>query len=111
MSFLTPNSIGATNVTLNWTAPSGTMPTGYKIDLFVPGALPGGVQTYLPRGSFYTAKTSAVLPPLQAGQTYVFLITAILDGAANFETRPNRSALPTAFVSVVSAPTTISSGP
>jgi hypothetical protein len=51
------------------------------------------------------------LPPLQAGQTYVFSITAILDGAANFETRPNRSALPTASVSVVSAPITTTNGP
>jgi hypothetical protein len=45
-----------------------------------------------------------LLPLLQAGKTYVFLITAILDGGANFETQPNRSALPIAFVSIVSAP-------
>jgi hypothetical protein len=41
----------------------------------------------------------------------VFLISAILDGHANFEASPNRSALPTASVSVVSAPITISTGP
>jgi hypothetical protein len=34
----------------------------------------------------------------------VFVITAVLDGAANFETHPNRSALPSAAVSVISAP-------
>jgi hypothetical protein len=104
-------TIGGTGVTLGWTAPSGTPPTGYKITEFAADATLHNVQTYVPRAYFYTAKTSAVLPPLQAGQTYVFLITAVLDSAANFETRPNRSALPTAAVSVVSAPITISSGP
>ncbi len=105
------NTVGATGVTLNWTAPNGTMPTGYKITTFVAGTELNNVPSYLPAGAFYTAKTSVSLPPLQAGKTYVFLISAILDDAANFETRPNRSALPTASVSVVSAPITISSSP
>jgi hypothetical protein len=34
--------------------------------------------------------------------------TTAFDGAANFETNPNRSALPTASVSVISAPMLIS---
>lgn len=106
MSLFAAGSVGATGATLKWTPPSGTTPTGYKITAFTAGALPNGVISYLPSSEFYTAKTSALLPPLQAGKTYVFLITAILDGAANFETQPNRSALPTASVSVVSAPIT-----
>jgi hypothetical protein len=105
------NTVGATGVTLSWTAPVVGTPTGYKIDTFVAGVPPNGVLTYVPAGTFYTAKTSATLPPLQAGKTYVFLISAILDGRANFETSPNRSALPTASASVVSAPITITAGP
>jgi hypothetical protein len=104
MSLFVPGSVSATGVTLKWTAPSGMTPAGYKITAFTAGAFPNGVMSYLPASVFYTAKTSALLPPLQAGETYVFLITAILDGAANFETQPNRSALPTASVSIVSAP-------
>jgi hypothetical protein len=107
MSLFVAGSVGATGATLKWTAPSGMSPTGYKIAVFVAGALSNGVISYLPSSEFYTAKTLALLPPLQAGKTYVFLTTAILDGAANFETQPNRSALPTASVSVVSAPITI----
>ena len=108
------NTVDATGVTLSWTAPSDSTPTGYKISAFVPRSLPNSVLAYLPAGTFYTAytaKTSAILPLLQAGQTYVFLISAILDGLANFESRPNRSALPTASASVVSAPIAISTGP
>ena len=104
MSLFVAATIGATGATLMWTAPSGTTPTGYKISPFTAGVLANGVISYLPSSEFYTAKTSALLPPLQAGKTYVFVITAILDGAANFETQPNRSALPIASVSVVSAP-------
>ena len=115
-SLLAPGTVAATGVILNWVAPTGTTPTGYKITTYVPFTFPPGplgtpgVLTYLPGLSFYTARTSASLPPLQAGQTYVFLITAVSDGAANFETQPNRSALPTASISVVSAPITVSGG-
>jgi len=104
MSLFVPGSVSATGVTLKWAAPSGMTPAGYKITAFTAGAFPNGVMSYLPNSVFYTAKTSALLPTLQAGKTYVFIITAILDGAANFETQPNRSALPTASVSIVSAP-------
>lgn len=111
-TIFSPASVAPAGVTLQWTAPSGQPPTGYKITAFIPYTLPNsGGQTYLPGLTFYTTKTSVLLPPLQAGKTYVFSITAILDGAANFETRPNRSALPTASVSVVSAPITTTSGP
>ena len=107
MSLFVPGSVNATDLTLKWTAPNGATPTGYKITTFVAQTLPMNGVSYLPSVSFYTAKTSALLPPLQPGATYVFLISAMLDGAADFESRPNRSALPTASVSVVSAPITI----
>jgi len=110
-NFFSPTTVSPTGVTLSWTAPSGSPVTGYEIAMFSVGALPGGGQTYLRGPGFYTTKTSATLPPLQAGTTCVFVITAMLDGAANFETSPNRSALPTASASIVSAPITISTGP
>ena len=109
-SLFVPGTIALTGVTLNWTAPSGATPTGYAISTFATATLPSGVQTYFPRLSYFTAKTSASLPPLPAGQPYVFVITAISDGAASFETRPLRSALPTASVSAISAPMTVSGG-
>ena len=108
-SLFQPNTVASAGVTLNWTAPNGTPPTGYEISTYIvtfsnsPGSLGG---TLARSFMYYTAKTSAALPPLQSGQTYVFIISAILDGAANFETQPNRSALPTASVSVISAPIT-----
>ena len=111
-SLFVASTINSTGANLSWTAPNGTAPTGYAIAAFSPATLPNnGAMTYLPRGSYFTAKTSALLPPLQVGQTYVFMITAILNGAANFETQPNRSALPTASVSVVSAPIMVTGGP
>lgn len=107
MSLFVAGGVSATGVTLSWTAPNGTAPTGYRISTLMEQTLPLGGLGYVPGLSFYTAKTSALLPPLQPGATYVFLITSILDGAANFESRPNRSALPIASVSVVSAPITM----
>ena len=104
MSLFIPATISAKNVTLSWSAPTGTSPTGYRIKTFFLQSSISGVSFYTEGPLFYTAKTSCSLPFLQSGQTYVFLITAVLDGAANFETHPNRSALPTAAVSVISAP-------
>lgn len=101
-------TVPATGVTLSWTAPSGSAPTGYKIVALEETTVPlNGSLSYGAAGTFYSAKTSVPLPPLQAGKTYVFVIAAILDGAANFETSPNRSALPTASVNIVTAPITI----
>jgi hypothetical protein len=110
MSSFVPTTVNATGITLSWTAPSGTTPTGYVVvpEVSLAEVSPmGTVPTYLSEGSFYTAKTSVLLPPLQAGKVYLFMITSILDGAANFETHPRRSALPTASVSILSAPITI----
>jgi len=46
---------------------------------------------------------------LKAGQAFVVMITAIVDGQANMESSPRRSGLPTAYASMVSAPITIGS--
>lgn len=107
MNLFVASTVGAT-AKLSWNAPSGITPTGYKISTFIAGNLPDGTPNYIPSNAFYTSQTSASLLFLQPGKTYVFLITAILDGGANFESHPNRSALPTASMSVVSAPITIS---
>jgi hypothetical protein len=80
------------------------------VQIYVASTLSSGGGVYLPAGSLSTAKTEVTLLPLPGGNTYVFAITALVDSAANFETRPYRSALPTAFASVVSAPITISAG-
>jgi hypothetical protein len=65
---------------------------------------------FAPAGVYYTAKTSVTIPFFTAGQTYVFLITANVDGGANFESSPFRSKLPIAYSTVISAPITINPG-
>lgn len=107
-SLFTESTINTTAVTLNWSAPQGTAPFGYRIAAFTQTPIPNGVE-YASAGEFGTAKTSVTLPPLTAGQTYVFIITTAVDAAANMETSPWRSALPTGFANVISAPMTISS--
>lgn len=62
----------------------------------------------LSSGIYGTSGTSVTLPPLSGGNTYVFTITTEVDGAANMQTGPYRSAMPTGFASVVSAPITVS---
>jgi hypothetical protein len=70
-----------------------------------------GVPTYnITGGVFSVEQTSITLPPLAAGNTYVFAITAEADGTANIQTAPFRSSLPTGTATVVSAPITTSSG-
>jgi hypothetical protein len=108
-SLFTAATLNTTTPTLSWSAPSGTTPTGYRVEIYIASSAQAGVP-YLPLGSLYTAKTSLNPLPLPGGNSYVFVIIAELDSAANFETRPYRSALPTAFASVVSAPITISTG-
>jgi hypothetical protein len=108
-SLFTESTINTTLVTLTWSAPQGATPYGYRITAFTQTPLAGGVE-YASAGEFATAKTSVTLPPLSAGQAYVFIITTAVDAAANMETSPWRSALPTGFANVISAPVTISSG-
>jgi hypothetical protein len=109
-SLFTANTLNTTVAALSWSAPSGTKPYGYRVEVFTATTLPDGRVTYLPASTFSTAKTSVTLLPLTAGNTYVFAISARVDGTANIETSPLRSSLPAAFSNVVSAPITISSG-
>jgi len=109
-SLFTAATLNTTTPTLSWSAPSGPTPTGYRVQVFVASSLPSGGTVYLTAGSFSTAKTSLTLLPLTGGNTYVFAITSLVDAAANYETKPYRSALPTAFANVVSAPITITAG-
>jgi len=102
-------TLNSTVVSLSWTAPAGSTPYGYMV-------VPIQVQTngnsveLSPVGEFLTGKTSTTLPPLTAGNMYLFVIMTLVDAAANVETNPYRSALPTAFTAVVSAPIMVSSG-
>ena len=108
-SLFTQSTLNTTVLTLSWTAPQGEAPYGYNVTALTQTAVQNGVE-YSLAGQFGTAQTSATLPPLTAGQTYVFVIATEVDAAANMETSPRRSALPTGFANVVSAPITISSG-
>src|SRR2546426_960581 len=107
-SLFSANTLNTVSVTLSWSQPDGMVPYGYQVVPFGLMTLPDGSPGYLAAGRFFTAKTSVTLPTLEAGKTYVFAITAKVDGRANVEASPLRSALPTAFASVVSAPITIS---
>jgi hypothetical protein len=108
-SFFTEATLSTTTPSLSWSAPATGSPYGYRVSAFVQQSA-NGLETYLPAGTFNTAQTSVTLPPLSAGNTYVFVITALTDGTANVQTAPFRSSLPTGYASVVSAPITISSG-
>jgi hypothetical protein len=108
-NLLTAATLSTTTPSFSWTAPASGAPYGYGVSTYVLSDA-NGTPSYLSAGVFYTSQTSVTLPPLSAGNTYVFVITALVDGAANIQASPNRSALPTAFANVVSAPITISSG-
>ncbi len=109
-SMFTTATLNNTVVSLSWSAPAGTTPIGYiVVPILVTVNSTGGIAE-APVGAFRTAKTSTTLPPLVAGNMYLFSITTLVDGAANIETQPYRSALPTGFAQVVSAPITIAAG-
>jgi hypothetical protein len=108
-SLFTASTVDTTAITLSWSAPASAAPAGYRILLYTETAMPDGVGIGS-AGTFGTAQATVTLPPLTPGQTYIFVITTVADAAANMETSPYRSALPTGFASVLSAPVTISSG-
>ncbi len=105
-SLFTSGSVSPTGITLSWSAPAGATPFAYRVVPLMWTTQPNGSQTYDGVGVFYTGKTSIILPALQAGQTYVFVISTEVDARANVETSPHRSGLPTAVATVVSAPFT-----
>jgi hypothetical protein len=108
--FFSPGTLNTTSVTVSWSAPGGTPPNAYTVQLFpLAPTPPNGTPAYVPSLKFTTATTSATLPvKLTPGQTFVVVISARLDARANVETSPNRSALPTAYANIVSAPITVS---
>ena len=108
-SLFTAATLSTTTPSLSWTAPAIGTPYGYRVTAYVQEMV-ANFQSYAPAGSFYTSQTSITLPPLSAGNTYVFAIVALADAAANIQTSPFRSALPTGFAHALSAPITISSG-
>ena len=108
-SMFTVATLNSTVVSLNWTAPVGTTPYGYMV-VPIQVQANGDSVSMAPVGQFLTGKTSTTLPPLPAGNVYLFEIVTLVDAAASVETSPHRSSLPTAFAQVVSAPITISSG-
>jgi hypothetical protein len=107
-SLFTATTINTGTPSLSWSAPVTGAPYGYAVAAFV-FTDATNIVPYAAAGIFYTSQTSVTLPPLSAGNTYVFSITALVDGAANIQTSPFSSALPTGYASVVSAPIAISS--
>jgi hypothetical protein len=106
--FFTTATVNTTTETLSWTAPGGSTPYGYTVYVLnlVPSGQGLGIQVV---GNYGTAKTSMTLPPLTAGN-YLFVIETMVDGAANMETSPYRSKLPTGFATVISNAITVSGG-
>lgn len=104
----TAATISTSTPTLAWTAPLAGTPYGYRVSVYILNNASSTAE-YASAGVFSTSQTSMTLPPLSTGNTYVFAITSLMDGATNIQTSPFRSALPTGSASVVSAPITISS--
>jgi hypothetical protein len=105
----TASSVNNTAVTLSWDPPAIGTPFGYNVSILSPTSLPGGGVIYVSSATLGTAKTSMVVPPdlLKSGQTYLIVITSLVDGKANMETNPHHSLLPTASAQLVSASVTI----
>jgi hypothetical protein len=125
----TAGTINGTAVTLSWDPPAIGTPFGYTVGIISlttsptstppitlpPGTSPGtiigtiGPVTYFHATTLSTAKTSMTIPPdlLQSGQTYLFVITSLVDGRANMETTPHRSSLPIANAQLISAQITM----
>jgi hypothetical protein len=110
VSLSVPKTINSTAITLSWSPPSSGTQSSYAVQLFVLGTLPDRSMLYFPSEKFSTAQTSMTPPiTLQAGRIFVLLVTAQVDGLASVESSPNRSGLPIAYASFVSAPVTIAS--
>jgi hypothetical protein len=109
-SLFTTTNVSTTVEVLSWSVPtSGTAPYGYTVFVYqvIPIQNGFGLQE---TASLGTSQTSATLPPLLPGNTYVFFIVTEVDGIANMQTSPYRSQLPTGFATVMSNQITISSG-
>ena len=104
----TASTLNNTVVTLSWDPPAIGTPFGYNVAIWSPVTLSDGTAAYFSSTTLGTAKTSITLPPnvLASGQTYLFVITSMVDGKANMETSPHRSSLPIANADLISAPIT-----
>jgi hypothetical protein len=108
-NLFTTTSENDTVAMLSWSAPSGTSPYGYTVYVYQVIPMQSGFEL-LVAGNYSTAQTSMMLPPLSAGNTYLFVIITEVDGTANMQTSPYRSQLPTAFATIMSAQVAISAG-
>ncbi|MGD0506255.1 MAG: fibronectin type III domain-containing protein [Terriglobales bacterium] len=108
-NLFTTTSGNNTAATLSWTASPGTSPYGYTVYVFQVIPMQNGFGLMV-LGNYSTAQTSMTLPPLTAGNTYLFVIITEVDGIANMQTSPYRSQLPTGFATVMSAQVAISAG-
>jgi hypothetical protein len=108
-NLFTSTSVNSTVETLSWSGPSVGIPYGYDVLVFQVIPLQNGVEL-LEAGNYSTAQTSITLPPLTAGNTYVFVIVTEADGVASVQTSPYRSQLPTGFATVMSAQATVNAG-
>jgi len=104
-------TLNTTSVNLSWSAPAIGQPYGYYVTVYQLGTQTnGGTEQYIGVARFGTAKTSIQVPFLNAGNTYVFLITSETDGVAKIETNPLRAKIPNGEAAVVSAPMVIATG-
>jgi len=105
--------LSTTDVNLSWSAPATGTPYGYYVKVLMLTTLPPPANTvlYVPLATYGTAGTGMKIPFLiQAGNTYLFTISAEMDPNASMETRPWRTTVPNAEAAVVSAPITIAAG-
>jgi len=108
-NLFTTTSVNSTVETLSWSAPSVGIPYGYTVLVFQVIPMQNGFEL-LVAGTYSTAQTSMTLPPLTAGNTYIFVMITEADGIANMQTSPYRSQLPTGFATVMSAQVAVNAG-
>jgi len=108
LDLFTKATITAQSYTLKWNKPVLGTPTGYLVRIMTPFTR-NEISGYATAAILTTAKTSLTIPPtvLHAGQTYLILISALLDGRANVETSPRRAGVPMGNADIISAPITI----
>jgi hypothetical protein len=110
VSLFTRQSISSITPTIKWSNPSMGSPVGYTVRVLSATTPASGTPFYATSVTLNTATSSVTLPPgiLEEGKTYLFMITALADGRANFETQPRRTGFPMAHADLLSAPVTIS---
>jgi hypothetical protein len=102
-NLLIASSTTSPNVTLSWSAPTGSTPYGYAVYAYQ------AVSPYDLKIATYTTQTSADFTMgSKDGTTYFFVIEALADGGqASILTGPYHWKYPTAYAAVMSGPVTI----